>query len=117
MTKEERAAKVTDEQRIKNVTEELNANPQSVAFFAKGMCCQSCAIGVRVHVASMDFVDQTRFNRGVKLNALTQVVMVAVKGGEKVQTQALKVAVQRAGYDPVEMYQLIDGEVERQSLQ
>ena len=117
MTKEARAAKVTDEQRLNNVKEELNSNPQSVAFFAKGMCCQSCAIGVRVHVASMNFVDKSRFNNGVKLNALTQVVTVAVKGETKVHPHALKVAVQRAGYEPIEMYQLVDGEVERQSLQ
>ena len=117
MTKEERAAQVTDEQRLKNVKEELKANPKSVAFFAKGMCCQSCAIGVRVHVASMNFVDKSRFNNGVKLNALTQVVTVAVKDEAKVHPHALKVAVQRAGYEPVEMYQLVSGKVERQSLQ
>jgi len=117
MTKEARAAKVTDEQRMSNVKEELNSNPQSVAFFAKGMCCQSCAIGVRVHVASMNFVDKSRFNNGVKLNALTQVVTVAIKDKSKVHPNALKVAVQRAGYEPIEMYQLVDGKVERQSLQ
>ena len=117
MTKEERAAQVTDEQRLKNVKEELEANPKSVAFFAKGMCCQSCAIGVRVHVASMNFVDKSRFNNGVKLNALTQVVTVAVKDEAKIHPDALKVAVQRAGYEPVEMYQLVSGKVERQSLQ
>ena len=116
-TKEERAAKVTDEQRMKNVQEELNTNPKSIAFFAKGMCCQSCAIGVRVHVATMNFVDTERFNKGVKLNALTQVVTVAIKDGAKAHPNAIKVAVQRAGYEPIEMYQLVDGQVERQSLQ
>ena len=117
MTKEERAAKVTDEQRLTNVNSELSENPQSVAFFAKGMCCQSCAIGVRIHVGSMDFVDRSRFNKGVKLNALTQVVTVAIKADAKVIPQALKLAVQRAGYEPIEMYQLVDGKVERESLQ
>ena len=116
-TKEERAAKVTDEQRIKSVQEELNTNPKAVAIFAKGMCCQSCAIGVRVHVASMNFVDTKRFNKGVKLNALTQVVTVALKEDAKVHPNAIKVAVQRAGYDPIEMYQLVDGKVARQALQ
>ena len=116
-TKEERAAKVTDEQRMKNVQEELNTNPKAIAFFAKGMCCQSCAIGVRVHVATMNFVDTERFNKGVKLNALTQVVTVAIKDGAKAHPNAIKVAVQRAGYEPIEMYQLVDGQVERQSLQ
>ena len=117
LTKEQRAAQVTDEQRMSSVAEDLKMNPNAIALFAKGMCCQSCAIGVRVHVASMNFVDKARFNKGVKLNALTQVVTVAVKDGEKVHPNAVKVAVQRAGYDPVEMYQLVDGQVERQSLQ
>ena len=116
LTKEERAAKVTDEQRLKSVQEELISNPKAIAFFAKGMCCQSCAIGVRVHVASMNFVDTQRFNKGVKLNALTQVVTVAIKGDAKVHPNAIKVAVQRAGYDPIEMYRLVDGQIERQAL-
>ena len=117
VTKEERAARVTDQQRMEDVQQELNTNPKSIAFFAKGMCCQSCAIGVRVHVATMNFVDTSRFNKGVKLNALTQVVTVAVKDDAKVHPNAIKVAVQRAGYEPVEMYQLVDGKVARQSFQ
>ncbi len=114
--KQKRADGVSDQQRLESATKELKAEPQTLAFFAKGMCCQSCAIGVRIHVASMTFVDQSRFNKGVKLNALTQVVTVALKEGQTVHPQALKVAVQRAGYEPVEMYQLVDGNVERKPL-
>ena len=116
LTKEERAARVSDGQRLESVSKELKAEPKTLAFFAKGMCCQSCAIGVRVHVASMNFVDQSRFNKGVKLNALTQVVTVALKDDVKVHPQALKLAVQRAGYEPVEMYKLVADKVERQPL-
>ena len=116
LTKEERAAKVSDSQRIESVTKELKEEPKTLAFFAKGMCCQSCAIGVRVHVASMNFVDQSRFNKGVKLNALTQVVTVALKDDAKVHPQALRLAVQRAGYEPVEMYQMVEDKLKRQPL-
>ena len=65
----------------------------------------------------MNFVDTKRFNKGVKLNALTQVVTVALKEDAKVHPNAIKVAVQRAGYDPIEMYQLVDGKVARKALQ
>ena len=115
-SKEQRAAKVSEQQRLDSVKEDLAAHRDTLAFFAKGMCCQSCAIGIRVHVASMEFVDRSRFNKGIKLNPLTQVVTVAHKSDLKVDPAALAIAVQRAGYEPVELYRLANGEVERQPL-
>jgi hypothetical protein len=117
LAKEQRAAKVSEGQRLDSVKKDLAGHPDTLAFFAKGMCCQSCAIGIRIYVAGMSFVDQTRFNKGIKLNPLTQVVTVAIKGDKEVNPRALAVAVRRAGYEPVEWYRLANGKVERHALQ
>ena len=72
--------------------------PELHAFFAKGMCCQrrDRRAGPR---GDDELVDKARFNKGVKLNALTQVVTVAVKDETKVT--AVKVIIQRAAMTPL----------------
>lgn len=84
----------------------LKAEPNSVVFFARGACCQSCSIGIRTKVASLGFVDQNRFNRGIKLEPKTQLVALAVKPGSDVVPVALSRAVQAAGFTPVHLYRL-----------
>ena len=84
----------------------LQSEPNSVVVFARGACCQSCSIGVRTKVATLAFIDQTRFNRGIRLDAKTQLVTLALKPGSSVVPVALKKAVEAAGFVPVNMYQL-----------
>ena len=94
----------------------LKTEPNSVVVFARGACCQSCSIGVRTKVATLAFVDQTRFNRGIHLDAKTQLVTLALKPGSKVVPIALKKAVEAAGFTPVNFYRLEGDELQMVAL-
>ena len=82
----------------------LKKTPNVVLVYAKGLCCQSCAIGIRKKIRTLDFVDTSRFNSGVALDARTQLVTVAVVKGKTVDANALSGAINSAGYDPINLY-------------
>jgi len=106
----------TEEVRQVAAKEKLGSEPGSVVLYAKGLCCPSCAIGVRKMIGKLDFVDRGRFNKGVDLDTKTQLVTVAIGDGEKPDLNSLSQAVWSAGYDPVRAYKLKNGKLLSEAL-
>ena len=101
----------SEENRRAAAKQTLQAQPAAALLYVKGLCCASCAIGIRKKVAKLDFVDKKRFKKGVELDAKTQLVTVGLLKGKKVDKKALAKAIEDAGYDPVRLYALTDGQV------
>ena len=93
------------------VVEKLKATSGTVAVYAQGLCCPSCAIGVRKKVSGLPFVDQGRLEKGIELDPKTQLVTIALKPGSKVDAKALSQAIVDAGYEPVHLYRLERGKL------
>ena len=87
-------------------------SPDTVALYAKGLCCASCAIGIRKKVSILSFVDTTRFNQGIELDPKTQLVRIAIKPGQKEDVKALQTAILDAGYDAVQLFKLTQGKLQ-----
>lgn len=87
----------------------LKATPNTVQIYARGLVCQSCAIGVRKKLQKLKFVDNNKPEKGVILNVKSQLVSVSLKEGKSVDSSALIKAVKGAGYDPVMLYELEGG--------
>ena len=86
--------------------------PNTVVLYAKGLCCPSCAIGVRKMLGKLSFVDLKRYNQGVELDPKTQLVRIAIKPGQQEDMKALKEAILEAGYDAVHLFKLTKGALE-----
>ena len=97
---------ISEKKRVVAATAKLKAAPGTVLLFAKGLCCESCAIGIRKKVQKLKFVDTTRFNKGVELDAKTQLVTIAMKKGATLDMKALDKAIKDAGYDAMKLYEL-----------
>jgi copper chaperone CopZ len=110
------APEASQEVRIKAAKEKLKAQPSAVSLYVKGLCCPSCAIGVRKKIGKLDFVDKKRFTKGVQLDTKTQLATVALKKGKSPDAAALAKAVKDSGYDPVNLYLLKDGKLKIESL-
>ena len=103
---------VSEDIRIKSAQEKLAATPSIVVLYAEGLCCPSCAIGVRKKVSRLSFVDRKRFNNGVDLDAKTQLVSVAVTASlDESGIASLSQSVWDAGYTPVRSYTMAGDEV------
>ena len=89
----------------------LKKTPDAVLVYAKGLCCQSCGIGVRKKVGKLNFVDVFRFNTGVELHPQTQLATGAIKKGMKARGKAIGQAIDDAGYDPVNLYTMKAGKL------
>jgi len=69
----------------------LESGPDMVTIYAKGLCCPSCAIGIRKKVGKLDFVDTKRLKKGVELDAKMQLATVALKKGQSRMARTLGV--------------------------
>ena len=95
---------------------QLQANTGVVSIYVKGMCCESCAIGVRKKISKLKFVDKERFKNGVDIDAKTQLALVALRQGQSPNIAALAKAVDDAGFDPVNLYRLNKGRLQTTPL-
>ena len=98
-------AEATQDVRDVEVKAKLKAQPKAVLVYAKGLCCPSCAIGVRKMLSRLDFVDTSKGNSGIELDAKHQLVSITLKAGSKADLKALAAAVDDAGYEPVHAYE------------
>ena len=106
----------TQDVRDGEVKSKLKAQPKAVLVYAKGLCCPSCAIGVRKMLSRLAFVDTTKDNSGIDLDAKHQLVTITLKAGAKADLKALATAVDEAGYEPVHAYAWQDNKVVTSSL-
>ena len=81
-------------------------------LYVKGLVCPSCAIGIRVKVGKLPFVDSTRYKRGIDMDTKTQLLTIALLPGAKANAEELDKAITNAGYEPVEWYSIEDGKLE-----
>lgn len=99
-------AEASEAARTAAAKQKLQAQPDAALLYVKGLCCASCAIGIRKKVAKLDFVDKKQFKKGVELDAKTQLVTIGLRKGKAVDNKALAKAIVDAGYDPVHLYAL-----------
>ena len=102
--------------RTKAVTEALKGQSQVVAVYARGLCCPSCAIGIRKKVSKLAFVDQKQLTKGVDLDAKHQLAMIAIKPGATAYGAALAKAIDAAGYPAVHLYTFEGGSLRTQDI-
>ena len=62
-------------------------------------------------LGKLDFVDRSRFKRGVSMNVKAQLLTVAIKEGKELDLPSMEKAVDRAGYVAVESYSLDKGKL------
>ena len=106
----------TEEVRLVAAKEKLDKEPNTIVLYAKGLCCPSCAIGVRKKISKLKFVDHSRFNKGVELDTKTQLVTVAIADNKKIDLKRVSQAVQSAGYTPVRSYKIVKEQLISETL-
>ncbi|MBL00502.1 MAG: hypothetical protein CMI34_03720 [Opitutales bacterium] len=79
-------------------------HPNYIAVYTKGLVCNSCGIGLRIHIGKLDGVDKSRLTKGVDLDVEKQFVLVAFKLDAAIDVESVRKAIYNAGYDPVHYY-------------
>ncbi len=98
-------AEITDVERAKAAKAFLSSEENVVTLYAKDLTCETCAISIRKKLTTLRFVDRKRFNKGVDLDAKTQLVLIALRSGKSANPESLSKAVKDAGYKPVRLYE------------
>ena len=106
----------SEEVRAQAVKVTLKAQPKTVLVYAKGLCCPSCAIGIRKMLSRLDFVDTSGENQGIELDPKTQLVTMRLRKGHKYDARKVSQAIDDAGYAPVSLFRLSKGKVVREDI-
>jgi len=95
---------VKQEVRSKAATVVLQKEPGIALLYVKGLCCPSCAIGVRSKLSKLKFVDKKRFKKGIDMDAKHQLVTIALKKDQSIDPAKVEKGIDDAGYVAVEWY-------------
>ena len=102
---------VSRDVRAKAAIVKLKTEKQVALLYVKGMTCLSCAIGIRVKLSKLDFVDGNRFKRGVDMDVNSQLLTVALKEGAQPNWQLIDQQIDDAGYIAVEWFSMEKGKL------
>lgn len=79
---------------------------QDYVIKVNGIVCEFCSIGVTKKVSKLEFIDRSKYDKGVKVEIENQMVTIAVKDDAKLDKKALFAAIESGGYNPVEIWTL-----------
>ncbi len=97
---------VSRDVRAKVAIGKLQVQKQAALLYVKGMTCPSCAIGIRVKLSKLDFVDGSRFKRGIEMDCNNQLLTVALKDGTSPNWTQIEQEIDNAGYVAVEWFSI-----------
>tara|TARA_B100001093_G_scaffold250558_1_gene240049 strand:- start:47 stop:490 length:444 start_codon:yes stop_codon:yes gene_type:complete len=83
--------------------------PNKIAIHAKGFVCNSCGIGLRIHLKKIAGINRDLFDEGIFLDASKQLLVVAFESAADINIILVRDAIYSAGYDP-EHYYAFDGD-------
>jgi hypothetical protein len=100
-------------QEVRNLAAEkkLKESKDISLLYVKGLVCPSCALGIRIKVGKLPFVDSARYKRGVDMDSKAQLLTVALLPGAKPDNGKMIKAITDAGYEPAEWYSLDKGKL------
>ena len=67
-------------------------------------------------LGKLDFVDRSRFKRGVAMEVKAQLLTVAIKEGKQPDPPSMEKAIDKAGYVAMEWYSLDKGKLNSHSF-
>ena len=79
-------------------------HPNYLLVHTKGLVCNSCGIGLRIHIGKLDGVDKSQLSKGVDLDVEKQFVLVAFKPDAAIDVEGVREAIHNAGYYPAHYY-------------
>jgi len=97
---------INDKARDAFASKTLKKQNQSVVIYARGLVCESCAIGIRKKMQRLKFVDTKKPQKGIVMDPKTQLVTVSLND-KAIDLGAISKAIRGAGYDPVSLYQVV----------
>ncbi|MGC6426655.1 MAG: heavy-metal-associated domain-containing protein [Akkermansiaceae bacterium] len=86
----------------------LQKQKKTVVIYARGLVCESCAIGIRKKLQRLAFVDTKKPDKGIVMDPKTQLVTVSLND-KAIDPASISKAIRGAGYDPVSLYQVVPG--------
>lgn len=72
-----------------------------------GVVCSFCSYGVQKKLSKFDFIDKSKYNKGSRVIASEQKVLVAINPSALITPEDMDLifnAIRSGGYDPIEAY-------------
>ncbi|MEC8190283.1 MAG: hypothetical protein VX033_03780, partial [Verrucomicrobiota bacterium] len=102
-------AATNEDSRFVAAQNHLLHQPNKIAIHAKGFVCNSCGIGLRIHLKKIAGINRDLFDEGILLDASKQLLVVAFESAADINLNLVRDAIYFAGYDP-EHYYVFEGD-------
>jgi hypothetical protein len=94
----------------------VNLEPNQTAIQVNGIVCSFCAYGTEKNLSKLNFLDRSQFgNDGVLIDIQSHRITLAIQSGREVEVDKIYHAIKKGGYDPIEFYLRLDGEISKDS--
>ena len=108
---------VTPELRLEAATDYLAGKPDFLGVHVKGFVCNSCGIGLRIHLSKLAGIDKATFEKGIWMDPSKQLLVIAFQPGFRIDLEAVHDAIDRAGYELGLYYQWTEERVVSNTFQ
>ena len=103
---------------VSGADSKVSVKPGEAVIEVSGVVCSFCAYGLQRKVSKLDFIDRSKYQKGVKIDIQNQQVIFAIKSGQKFKVDQLVDEVKAGGYEPLRIYFLDDkGNIKKIELQ
>ncbi len=88
----------------------IKAQPDESIIIVHGIVCSFCSQGVTKKLSKLDFIDPSKYTKGVKVEISDQKVTIAIKPGMEPDFDVIFESIKSGGYEPVKAY-MNDGSI------
>lgn len=78
--------------------------PHEAVIIVHGIVCSFCSQGVTRNLSKLDFIDKSKYTKGVKVEIENQKVTIAIKSDSKLDLAQVYKSITKGGYEPVAAY-------------
>ena len=83
---------------------DIVVEPSESVIIVHGIVCSFCSQGVTKKLSKLDFIDPSKYTKGVKVEISDQRVTIAIKSGMEPDFDTIFASIKSGGYEPVKAY-------------
>ncbi len=83
---------------------EVKVEHNESVIIVHGIVCSFCSQGVIKKLSKLDFIDPSKYTKGVKVDIENQKVTIAIKPDMEPDFDAIFASIKSGGYEPIKAY-------------
>jgi len=92
----------------------LDANQAKIQI--NGIVCSFCAFGVQKNLSKLEFLNRSKFKKGVLVDVKNQQITLALAEDKNINLGEIYDSIKKGGYEPEVFYLRVKGDIEKKRI-